>query len=88
MKRGYPFGDAVFERIRRCNLAYVDKTGYLKDLIELDQPIFLSRPGRFGKSLFLSMAKAYFEGRQELFEGLAIAKETDEWTRHPVILLE
>ncbi len=47
--------------------------------------VFLSRPRRFGKSLFASTLQAYFEGRKELFEGLAIADYEKEWVKHPVL---
>ena len=67
---------------------YIDKTAYLEKLIRLRQPIFLSRPRRFGKSLFVSMAKSYFEGRKDLFDGLSISRGEKDWTAYPVIHLD
>ncbi|MDR1272951.1 MAG: ATP-binding protein, partial [Odoribacteraceae bacterium] len=64
------------------------KTEYLYRLVTLGKPYFLGRPRRFGKSLFLSTLKTYFEGKRELFEGLKIAELEKEWTRYPVIYLD
>ena len=72
--RKLPIGIQSFEKIRSSGNLYVDKTEYLYHLVHSDAPYFLSRPRRFGKSLFLSTMKAYWEGRKELFEGLAIEK--------------
>ena len=71
--RKLPVGVQDFEKLRRGNNIYVDKTAYLYQLVNTDAPYFLGRPRRFGKSLFLSTLKAYFLGKKELFEGLAIA---------------
>jgi len=77
-----PIGVQTFEDIRRRELRYVDKTEYLAQLVASGaKSIFLSRPHRFGKSLFLSTLKAYFEGKKELFEGLAIAGYEEEIAR-------
>ncbi len=82
----YPVGIQTFENIREGNYLYVDKTKYLVDFrIKGMKYIFLSRPRRFGKSLFASTLQAYFEGRKELFEGLAIADYEKEWVKHPVL---
>ncbi len=82
----YPVGIQTFENIREGNYLYVDKTKYLVDFrIKGMKYIFLSRPRRFGKSLFASTLQAYFEGRKELFEGLAIADYEKEWAKHPVL---
>ncbi len=65
---------------------YVDKTKYIVDFRKKQMSyVFLSRPRRFGKSLFASTLQAYFEGRKELFEGLAIADYEKEWVKHPVL---
>ncbi len=81
----YPVGIQAFENIREENYLYIDKTKYIIDFrVKGMKYIFLSRPRRFGKSLFSSTLQAYFEGRKELFEGLAIADYEKEWVKHPV----
>ncbi|MDR1758624.1 MAG: AAA family ATPase, partial [Bacteroidales bacterium] len=72
--REMPVGIQDFEKLRRGGYVYVDKTKYVYDLTRTERPYFLGRPRRFGKSLFLSTLKAYFEGKRELFEELAIAE--------------
>ncbi len=82
----YPVGIQTFDKIREGNYLYVDKTKYIVDFRKKSMSyVFLSRPRRFGKSLFASTLQAYFEGRKELFEGLAIADYEKEWTKHPVL---
>ena len=82
----YPVGIQTFENIIEGNYLYVDKTKYIVDFRTKGMKyIFLSRPRRFGKSLFASTLQAYFEGRKELFEGLAIADYEKEWVKHPVL---
>jgi hypothetical protein len=82
----YPVGIQTFEKIRENGYLYVDKTQYIVDFREKQMSyVFLSRPRRFGKSLFASTLLAYFEGRKELFEGLAIADYEKEWVKHPVL---
>ena len=82
----YPVGIQTFSNLREGNYLYVDKTKYIVDFRSKGMKyIFLSRPRRFGKSLFASTLQAYFEGRKELFEGLAIADYEKEWVRHPVL---
>ena len=82
----YPVGIQTFEEIREKKYLYIDKTQYIVDFREKGMKfIFLSRPRRFGKSLFASTLQAYFEGRKELFEGLAIADYEKEWVKHPVL---
>ena len=82
----YPVGIQTFSNIREGNYLYVDKTKYIVDFREKKMKyVFLSRPRRFGKSLFASTLQAYFEGRKELFEGLAIADYEKEWIKHPVL---
>lgn len=85
--RKYPIGIQSFEKIRREGYLYVDKTALIYQLVTTGVPYFLSRPRRFGKSLLLSTLKAYFEGKKELFEGLAIAELETEWTVRPVLHL-
>ena len=82
----YPVGIQTFEEIREKGYLYVDKTKYIVDFREKGMKyVFLNRPGRFGKSLFASTLHAYFEGRKELFEGLAIADYEKDWVKHPVL---
>ena len=82
----YPVGIQTFEKIREKGYLYIDKTQYIVDFREKGMKyVFLNRPGRFGKSLFASTLHAYFEGRKELFEGLAIADYEKDWVRHPVL---
>lgn len=82
----YPVGIQTFSNIREGNYFYVDKTKYIVDFREKKMKyVFLSRPRRFGKSLFASTLQADFEGRKELFEGLAIADYEKEWIKHPVL---
>lgn len=84
--RKYPVGIQTFSEIRERNYLYIDKTQYLADFIDHGYKyIFLSRPRRFGKSLFASMIHAYYEGRKDLFEGLAISQKERDWTCHPVL---
>ena len=81
----YPVGIQTFEEIREKGYLYIDKTKYIVDFREKGMKyVFLSRPRRFGKSLFASTLQAYFEGRKELFEGLAIADYEKDWVKHPV----
>lgn len=83
-----PIGIQSFESLRSDGFAYVDKTKLAYDLTRNGKYIFLSRPRRFGKSLFLSTLKAYFEGKKELFEGLAITDLEQEWESYPVLYLD
>ena len=82
----YPVGIQTFEKIRENGYLYIDKTKYIVDFREKQMSyVFLSRPRRFGKSLFASTLQAYFEGRKELFEGLAIDDYEKDWVKHPVL---
>ncbi|SEH22980.1 ATP-binding protein [Selenomonas sp. KH1T6] len=72
--RKLPIGVQSFEVMRQEQFLYVDKTRYIYELAHTGRQYFLSRPRRFGKSLFLSTLKAYWQGRKELFEGLEIAE--------------
>lgn len=84
----YPIGIQDFEGLRHDGYLYVDKTGIIKQLIDRGKYYFLSRPRRFGKSLMLSTIKAYFEGKRELFAGLAIDTDDTKWEAHPVLHLD
>ncbi|MDR1974805.1 MAG: ATP-binding protein [Bacteroidales bacterium] len=86
--RGLPLGIQDFADIRDRNLVYIDKTMFIPPLLATGKPYFLSRPRRFGKSLFMSTLKYYFEGRKDLFEGLAIAEVEKDWTKYPVFHLD
>ena len=81
----YPIGIQTFEEIREGNWTYVDKTRYVYQMAHNFKFAFLSRPRRFGKSLLLSTLKSYFQGRRDLFEGLAIVDLEQEWQQYPVI---
>ena len=82
----YPIGIQTFERIRKEDKLYIDKTEYIYRMTHSDGCyFFLSRPRRFGKSLLVSTIKSYFEGRKELFNGLAIEKLEKEWAEYPVL---
>jgi len=86
--RNLPIGIQDFEKLRRGGCVYVDKTAYVHKLAKTKTPYFLSRLRRFGKSLMVSTLKAYFEGKKELFNGLAIAELEKDWTRYPVFLID
>ena len=97
MPRRMPLGTQDFEKLRDFEDLYVDKTRYIEKLFSTGNVFFLSRPHRFGKSLFLSTLKAYFEGKKELFDGLYIAKVEEElarkqkrepWEAHPVLYFD
>ena len=82
----YPIGIQTFERIRKEDKFYVDKTEYIYRMTHTDgKYFFLNRPRRFGKSLLVSTFLSYFEGKKELFEGLAIEKLEKEWNTYPVL---
>ena len=84
----YPLGIQTFSEIKRGNYLYADKTAYVYKLAHYAKYHFLSRPRRFGKSLFVTTLQAYFEGRKELFEGLEIMQLEQEWTAYPVIHID
>ena len=82
----YPVGIQTFSEIINRNLLYVDKTEYVYRMTHGGgKHFFLSRPRRFGKSLLTSTFQSYFEGKKELFKGLAIEKLEKEWTEYPVL---
>ena len=83
-----PIGVQDFEKLRRENYLYVDKTALVHRLATTGNCYFLSRPRRFGKSLLLSTLKAYFLGKKELFHGLAIESLESDWKEYPVLYLD
>ena len=84
----YPIGIQNFEKIRNEGYYYVDKTALIYRLVKTGSYYFLSRPRRFGKSLLISTLEAYFLGKKELFEGLAMAQLEKNWIRRPVLHLD
>ena len=81
----YPIGIQNFEKIRKDGYLYIDKTALVYQLVTTGQYYFLSRPRRFGKSLLLSTLEAYFQGKKELFEGLAMEKLEKDWKEYPIL---
>jgi hypothetical protein len=81
----YPIGIQDFSELRNMNCVYVDKTELIYRLTHTSKFVFLSRPRRFGKSLLSSTLRYYFEGRKELFTGLAMERLETVWTQHPVL---
>ena len=87
--RGYAVGVQEFDRIRERGAVYIDKTAYIYKMVSTEaKNFFLCRPRRFGKSLLVDTLRCYFEGRKELFEGLAIYDLEKEWRKYPVIRLD
>ena len=85
-RRLYPLGIQTFEEIITNNLLYIDKTEYIYRMTHSGgKHYFLARPRRFGKSLLVSTLQSYFEGKKDLFKGLAIEKLEQEWTEYPVL---
>ena len=87
-QRIYPIGIQNFEKIRKDGYLYVDKTALIYQLVTTGSYYFLSRPRRFGKSLLISTLEAYFQGKKELFKGLAMEQLEEKWTVHPVLRLD
>lgn len=87
-RKNYPIGIQTFEKIRKDGYVYVDKTALVHKMVHEGNYYFLSRPRRFGKSLLISTLKAYFEGKRELFQGLAMEQLEQEWRVHPVLHLD
>ncbi len=83
-----PIGIQNFEKIRNDGYLYVDKTEFVYRLATTGSYYFLSRPRRFGKSLLISTLHAYFEGKRELFDGLAVSRLETKWERHPILHLD
>ena len=97
ISRKLPIGIQSFEKLRRDGYLYIDKTLFIWKLVQTSSPYFLSRPRRFGKSLFLSALSAYFLGQKELFTGLYLEKAEEEqavrenrsaWQEYPVFYLD
>lgn len=88
MIRKLPVGIQTFEEVRKEKYLYVDKTALVFEIASTGKPYFLSRPRRFGKSLLLSTFEAYFQGRKDLFDGLAISGLETEWKRYPILHLD
>lgn len=86
--KNFPIGIQTFQEIRERNLFYMDKTELVYKMAHGTKNNFLSRPRRFGKSLLLTTLQAYFEGKKELFKGLAMEKLEKDWTVYPVIRLD
>ena len=95
--RKLPIGVQSFEKLRRDDYLYIDKTSFLWQLVQVSSPYFLSRPRRFGKSLFLSTLAAYFRGQKELFKDLYLEKAEEEqaaqegreaWQAYPMLYLD
>ena len=84
----YPIGIQDFEKIRSGGFVYVDKTDLVYKMAQNGGYYFLSRPRRFGKSLLVSTMEAYFSGKKELFNGLAIADQEKDWVQYPVLRID
>lgn len=84
----YPIGIQNFEKLRLGGYFYIDKTTLIYKMVKTGSYYFLSRPRRFGKSLLISTLEAYFQGKKELFEGLAMEKLEKEWRRHPILHMD
>lgn len=84
----YPIGIQNFESLRKDGYLYVDKTALIYQLAKRGRYYFLSRPRRFGKSLLISTLEAYFQGKRELFQGLAMEELEKEWLQHPILHLD
>ena len=84
----YPIGIQNFEKIRNDGYFYIDKTALMYQMVKTGSYYFLSRPRRFGKSLLISTLEAYFQGKKELFEGLAVEKLEKDWIKHPILHLD
>lgn len=86
--RKLPIGIQTFEEIRTKDYLYVDKTAFVWELANTGKVYFLSRPRRFGKSLLLSTFESYFQGRKDLFEGLALVELETKWEQYPIFHLD
>ena len=84
----YPIGIQNFGEIRRNGYVYIDKTAVMYKMVSEGKYYFLSRPRRFGKSLFLSTLESYFSGKKELFEGLSVSSQEKEWIQYPILHLD
>ena len=86
--RKLPIGIQSFEKIRLGEYTYVDKTALIHQLVNTSNYYFLSRPRRFGKSLLISTLEAYFQGKKELFTGLAVERLEKDWIKYPILHLD
>ncbi len=84
----YPIGIQSFDQIINEGYLYIDKTKLIYDLVQNGKIYFLSRPRRFGKSLLVSTLECYFQGRKELFKGLAMEKLEKDWKQYPVFHID
>ena len=84
----FPIGIQSFSHLREDGYVYVDKTELIHRLVKNGKIYFLSRPRRFGKSLLVSTLKCYFEGKKDLFKGLAMEKLETEWAEYPVFHID
>ncbi len=84
----YPIGIQNFENLLKDGYVYIDKTHHIYKLADEGKYYFLSRPRRFGKSLLLSTMVAYFQGKRELFKGLALERLETEWNEYPILHLD
>ena len=84
----YPIGIQNFESLRKDGFLYVDKTALIYQLVQTGRYYFLSRPRRFGKSLLISTLEAYFQGKKELFKGLAMEQLEKDWIEYPILHLD
>lgn len=88
MRKKYPIGIQNFEKLRKDEYFYIDKTALIYQLLNTGSYYFLSRPRRFGKSLLVSTLEAYFEGKRTLFKGLAMEKLEKDWVKRPVLHID
>lgn len=84
----YPIGIQNFESLRKDGYFYIDKTALIYQMVKTGRYYFLNRPRRFGKSLMISTLEAYFQGKKNLFAGLAIEKLEKDWIEHPILHLD
>ena len=84
----YPIGIQDFEKLRQDGYVYIDKTALIYKLVDEGSYYFLSRPRRFGKSLLISTLEAFFSGKKELFDGLAISELEKKWDAYPILYLD
>ena len=88
MSKKFPIGIQSFEEIRANDFFYIDKTDLIHQLATRGKYYFLGRPRRFGKSLLVSTLEAYFQGKKELFKGLAMEQLEQDWKEYPVLHLD
>ncbi len=84
----YPIGIQNFESLRLDGYFYIDKTALIYQMVKTGRYYFLSRPRRFGKSLLISTLEAYFQGKKELFQGLAMEKLEKDWIKYPILHID